>query len=85
MNATCTDTDDAFNCVCNLGFGGNGTFCSGNEKHQDYHQVGNTASFVLTGAMCMISKIIRNVIKDAMCCGLIYGVHFLIKCCGCKQ
>ena len=52
---------------------------------KDYHQVGNAASFVLTGAMCMISKIIRNVIKDAMCCGLIYGVHFLIKCCGCKQ
>ena len=25
----CTNTDDGFNCTCNPGFSGNGTFCEG--------------------------------------------------------
>lgn len=28
-NATCNNTKDAFNCTCNAGFAGNGTYCHG--------------------------------------------------------
>ena len=28
-NANCTNLDEGFNCTCNSGYSGNGTFCSG--------------------------------------------------------
>ena len=28
-NATCTDTDGSYNCTCNPGYSGNGTYCEG--------------------------------------------------------
>ena len=28
-HAKCTDTSDAYECVCNPGYNGNGTYCSG--------------------------------------------------------
>ena len=28
-NATCSDTDGSYNCTCNSGFSGNGTYCEG--------------------------------------------------------
>ena len=30
-NATCTNLDGSFNCTCNPGYMGNGTFCEGNK------------------------------------------------------
>ena len=29
-NATCIDTDGSYNCSCNSGYSGNGTYCEGN-------------------------------------------------------
>ena len=28
-NATCTNTEGSFYCTCNVGYSGNGTFCTG--------------------------------------------------------
>lgn len=43
-NATCTDTDGSFDCVCNTGYTGNGTDCAGKlllytYEHTDYTDV----------------------------------------------
>ena len=35
-NATCSDVVGGFNCTCNTGFTGNGTFCEGKNDCSSY-------------------------------------------------
>ena len=39
-NANCTDTSGSFNCTCNTGYSGNGTFCQGEKSLYISIQVG---------------------------------------------
>ena len=59
-NATCTNFNGGFNCNCNIGYSGNGTFCEGKPRDRNYVLVKIETRFGLRNHVELRQSLMQN-------------------------